>query len=189
MYHVKQDKREQKSADQLVAAAERIILNRQPQKLTVTLICKESGVARSTFYRLFDTPDDLLQFGADRILDSVVKGYVDLIERAEAHNLAVPSPVRWYAESFLKHKDLVAGMLRNGNGSILMNAHKKALFTYADVLFPDLTVGTDEFTFFVEMRSATLLGALSAWVATGQKATIEDIERYAGRQMKFLAGD
>ncbi|MBO4382962.1 MAG: TetR/AcrR family transcriptional regulator [Clostridia bacterium] len=188
MYHISTDKREHKSADALVAAAERIILDTDPQKLTVSLLSKEAGVSRSTFYRLFDEPDDVLQYGADRVFDGMVAGYVALIERSEKHDLAVPAPTLWYEEAFRKNAAVIAAMYRIGKSDILGNAHKAALRTFASVLYPDLDPASDEFRFFVAMRTAVLMGAVSAWVETGQKLSVADIEKYAARQLNHLAG-
>lgn len=92
MYHIANDQRERKSAAKLSAAAERILLGREPQKLSVSLLSSEAGVSRTTFYRLFDEPDDVLKYMADETFHRILQGYVDLIERAQKHNLSVPNP-------------------------------------------------------------------------------------------------
>ena len=188
MYHISTDKRERRSADALVAAARRVISDADPQKLTVSLLSREAGVSRSTFYRLFDEPDDVLQYGADRVFEDMVAGYVALIERSAKRNLSVPAPTQWYAEAFRKNAAVIAAMYRIGKSDILMKAHKAALRKYAPVLYPDLDPASDEFLFFVDMRTSVLMGAVSAWVETGQKLSVADIERYAARQLNYLAG-
>lgn len=187
MYHIGKDKREQRSAEKLKGAAERIILDKDPQKLTVSLLCEEAGVSRPTFYRLFDTPMDIVQYGADSMFHDILQGYVDLIERADRHDLSVPSSIRWYAEGFRKNADLIAGVVHCGGAEALREAHKKALIEFAPVLFPDLQPGTDEFTYFMEMRAAVFLAGLTAWVETGQKDTLETIQHYARQQLKYFS--
>ena len=187
LYHISNDQRERKSAAKLSAAAERILLSREPQKLSVSLLSAEAGVSRTTFYRLFDEPDDVLKYMADETFRKIIQGYVDLIDRAQKHNLSVPNPLSWYEEGVRKNAGIIAGIIHSGKCDILRSAHKKALTKYAPILFPDLDPGTDEFLFFMEMRAAVFIASMTAWVETGERASMEDIRRYAARQLKFFS--
>ena len=65
MYHIKNDKRCQKSAAR-IGEALRIMLGEKPMaEITVTDLQKASGTGRSTFYRLFDNTDDVLLYIAE----------------------------------------------------------------------------------------------------------------------------
>ena len=187
LYHIANDQRERKSAAKLSDAAQRILLSREPQKLSVSLLSAEAGVSRTTFYRLFDEPDDVLRYTADETFRRILPGYVDLIERAKQHDLSVPNPRSWYEEGVRKNAGVIAGIIRSGKSDILRTAHKKALREFAPVLFPDLDPGTDEFLFFIEMRAAVFIASMTAWVETGERASMEDIRRYAARQLKFFS--
>lgn len=187
VYHIANDQRERKSAAKLSAAAERILLGREPQKLSVSLLSSEAGVSRTTFYRLFDEPDDVLKYMADETFHRILQGYVDLIERAQKHNLSVPNPLSWYEEGVRKNAGVIAGIIRSGKSDVLRTAHKRALKEFAPVLFPDLDPETDEFRFFIEMRAAVFIASMTAWVETGGRASMDDISRYAARQLKFFS--
>ena len=187
VYHIANDQRERKSAAKLSAAAERILLGREPQKLSVSLLRSEAGVSRTTFYRLLDEPDDVLKYMADETFHRILQGYVDLIERAQKHNLSVPNPLSWYEEGVRKNAGVIAGIIRSGKSDVLRTAHKRALKEFAPVLFPDLDPETDEFRFFIEMRAAVVIASMTAWVETGGRASMDDISRYAARQLKFFS--
>lgn len=189
MYHIANDQRERKSAIKLSAAAERILLDREPQKLTVTLLSAEAGVSRTTFYRLFDEPEDVLKYTADETFHEILQGYVDLIERAEKLHLSVPSPQAWYEEGVRKNADVIEAFIHCGKSDILRSAHKKALVEFAPILFPDLDPASEEFCFFVEMRAAVFVAGLTARVETGSRASMEEIRHYAARQLKFFSED
>lgn len=189
MYHIANDKREYRSAEKLVAAATRILLDTDPQKLTVSLLSREAGVSRTTFYRLFDDPEDVLRYGVDVRLHDIVKGYVDLIDRAREHGLSVPNPLQWYEEVIRKNAGDLAVLIRTGKGDFLKEAHKKALRQYAPVLFPDLDPDSEEFTFFLELRAGIFLSGLTAWVETGGTASMDDFRRYISRQLRLFSGE
>lgn len=189
MYHIAKDKREQKSAEKLAAAAERIILDRDPQKLTVSLLSKEADVSRTTFYRLFDDPEDVLAYAADTRFHGILQGYVELIARARQHDLSVPDPFHWYEEGVQKNESVIEAVIRSGRGSLLKEAHKKALREFAPVLFPDLEPGSEEFLFFTEMRASLFLGAMTAWVESGKRMSLDDMRQQAARQLRLFAGE
>lgn len=65
MYHIKNDKRCQKSAARIGEAFRTVLAGKQLSEITVTDIQKASGVGRSTFYRLFDNIDDVLLYVAE----------------------------------------------------------------------------------------------------------------------------
>lgn len=189
MYHIANDRRERKSAEKLSAAAERVLLDREPQKLTVSLLSAEAGVSRTTFYRLFDEPEDVLKYTADETFHDILQGYVDLIERAEKLHLSVPSPQSWYEEGVRKNADVIEAFIRCGKSDILRSAHKKALVEFAPILFPDLDPASEEFRFFVAMRASVFIAGMTAWVETGATASMEDIRHHVARQLKFFSED
>lgn len=189
MYHIANDKREYRSAEKLVAAVQRVLLETEPPKLTVSLLSKEAGVSRTTFYRLFDEPEDVLRYGIDQRFHEVIKGYVDLIERARQHGLSVPNPIQWYEEVIRRNESDLKAVIGSGNGLLLKEAHKKALLEFAPVLYPDLEPGTEEFTFFLELRAGIFLSGLTAWVESGGTASMTEFRRYISRQLRLFTGE
>ncbi|MBP5271388.1 MAG: hypothetical protein ILO43_00250, partial [Clostridia bacterium] len=106
--------------------------------------------------------------------------------RAQQHDLSVPDPFQWYEEGVRKNADVIAGFVRIEKAEILKNAHRKALREFGPVLFPDLEPGSEEFDFFTEMRASVFLGGLTAWVETGQHASMDDVRRYTARQLRMF---
>lgn len=186
MYHIASDKRAQRSADLLADAQKKLLLKKDPVALSVALLCREAGVSRTTFYRLFDTPDDVIRYVLDQRFQELFQSYAEQIARARVSGTPVPAPTRRYAEAFFEQAPGIAGLIRNGKLPLLQERHKKALREFAPSFFPEMDPDSDEFVFFVDMRTAVLTGALTAWIETGQRATIEEIERYAARQLKYL---
>ncbi|MBQ7858700.1 MAG: TetR/AcrR family transcriptional regulator [Faecalibacterium sp.] len=65
MYHIKPDKRSAASADR-IAQGLLTCLNTMPLKtITVSDLHRATGLSRATFYRLFDTIEDVLQYHFD----------------------------------------------------------------------------------------------------------------------------
>lgn len=183
MYHIKEDPRQKKSADLITEGMLSLLCDSAlpPQKTpTIADICRKAGVSRATFYRLFDSPDDILSYYFDTIFDNILECCADK-KRA-----GVPySPAEVYSTWFTEHQRSIAGMLRHGKIHILMEAHRKALYRHADTLFPEMDKDSDEFTFFSEMRTGVLAGAARAWFRTGRQAGPADLIAFCDHQLRF----
>ena len=60
MYHIANDPRARKSAELIAHSVLALSKNKSANQLSIAAIQRVSSVSRSTFYRLFDTPVDVL---------------------------------------------------------------------------------------------------------------------------------
>ncbi|MBQ9075829.1 MAG: TetR/AcrR family transcriptional regulator, partial [Mogibacterium sp.] len=81
MYHVKNDKRCIRSAESIMNALEQLMAKKAFLDITITDIQKTAGIGRSTFYRLFDTIDDVVTYMVDREFEEIVRGYSMMSKR------------------------------------------------------------------------------------------------------------
>lgn len=180
MYHIGQDTRQKKTADLLVDTMRRLLCGGSGKPVSAAELCRESGVSRSTFYRHFDSTDDVLRYLCDSDFDALL---TDCIQHRKENGAL--SPIPDYVAMFHREDDIIVAMVRSGKVGILTEAHRQALRKYAAQLFPSMDPASEEFAFFVDMRTACITGALQAWVETGRKAKAEDIQRYTEEQLKF----
>jgi len=184
MYHIKDDLREQKTAELLVEAARQQLLDRNKEPGTIAGLCRASGVSRSTFYRHFDSYDDVLRYIADVRMMEMTGAYLEHL-RSSTNPV---NPAMWYATWILDHYRELVALLRKGKSQLLIDAHVRALYDHAPALFPDMDPDSDEFMFFAYTRSYTAIGALQAWLKTGRKASAEELAGYMEKQLRFLNG-
>lgn len=71
MYHIKKDKRSQKSARIITDTVMEILKVKKFEDMTISDIEKKSYIARSTFYRLFDNTTDVLAYKCDQIFEEL----------------------------------------------------------------------------------------------------------------------
>lgn len=75
MYHIKPDKRSKTSA-KLICNAMLHCLDEKPfSEITIVDLQKESTVGRSTFYRLFDRTQDVLEYLYEQRIKDIYNGY------------------------------------------------------------------------------------------------------------------
>ena len=65
MYHIKTDKRSQRSVKLFCEGLAEVLKKKDYQEISISDLCLETGMARTTFYRLFDIIDDVLLYQFD----------------------------------------------------------------------------------------------------------------------------
>ena len=180
MYHISSDPREIQSA-LILTKGLRKILQQKDARLNISQLCKTAGVSRSTFYRLFDEVDDLLRYACENTLDGFLSKY--LVQFSQGSN---ESPAGMYAALVRSHSREIQWMIQNGKIGILLHTHRWGLRKYASDFFPKMDPDSEEFAYFLDMRFGLLLGAFTAWLSTGKKATEEELISYAEQQIRFI---
>mgnify|MGYP003299411655 CR=1 FL=1 len=71
MYHISCDKRALDSAHRIRLALEKLLDTNPFESITISQICAAAEVSRTTFYRLFDIPEDKV------VLCAIALGYPD----------------------------------------------------------------------------------------------------------------
>lgn len=181
MYHIGKDVRKKKSADLIAEGLRRIMRSGSTEKLTIASVCQEAGVSRVTFYRLFDTVDDVMRYLCDGEFDMIFQAY-----QKEREQGIDGTPVQVYSRFLLKEEDGLIAVLRHKKTTLLVESHIRMLKRYAPVFFPQMDPSSDEFVYFIQTRSWMLVGVLSAWLETDRRASAEEVDRWLSEQMKFL---
>ena len=73
MYHIKSDKRSQATAAEIVRGLEICLKTKALKAITVSDIHRVTGISRATFYRLFDTPEDVLHYQLARMAEATLR--------------------------------------------------------------------------------------------------------------------
>jgi len=73
MYHVKNDKRSVRSANLIYNALRGLMAQKDFEAITVTELVEQAGVGRATFYRAFDSIDDVLRLKCDQRFEELTR--------------------------------------------------------------------------------------------------------------------
>ena len=115
MYHISDDKRSRESSQWIYEALEQLMTELPYEKIRITDICKKAKVGRVTFYRHYDTIDDILRKKCDdkfRALLVYLKEY-SASQKMAAKTFLVPFLRFWYVNPsiiriiFLANKDFI----------------------------------------------------------------------------------
>ena len=75
MYHIKPDKRSQASAAEIVRGLEECLKTKPLKAITVSDLYRVTGISRATFYRLFDTPEDVLLYQFEQMTATTLESH------------------------------------------------------------------------------------------------------------------
>ncbi len=115
MYHIPNDSRSKKSAFKIYQSLRHNLWTKELKDITVMDIYKESKIARTTFYRLFDNIIDVLEYQLDIYFKEYNKLKKDKLDR-----------VLFFYEYFDKHSDLIY-IISTQNESILKRVMERSL--------------------------------------------------------------
>ena len=128
MYHIKSDKRSQASAVQIVRGLQECLKNTPLKAVTVSDIHRITGISRATFYRLFDTPEDVLVYQLDQMTENGFIGTVtelvdtDFLEIGMELNVVYASDTRneIVMESASEYKSQIADQTADHTGTYVI---------------------------------------------------------------------
>ncbi len=116
MYRISHDPRVKKSVKMIADGFEACLAKKKLSDITISEICLSAHVGRTTFYRLFDNPIDVLQY----LVDSVMIRYYGQIgskEQSDVHDILIQS-----LQAMMECSHLLDAILINDRIDVLYQA-------------------------------------------------------------------
>ena len=181
MYHIKSDHRSQSSAAEIVRGLQECLKSAPLKTITVTDIHRITGISRATFYRLFDTPEDVLLYQLDQMTEASTDIYMTQQELPSARMLEKIMALG------LQNHDFLKALVVSGRHDLLFSYTERS-FRKLDQLkriFPeDMT--REERDYVIAHMSMSMVAGLITWARNGQRETVQDIMRYQKRYLQVM---
>ena len=172
MYHIKKDKRSEKSTDLISKAYLELLKTNNYQEITVSDIQRISGASRSTFYRNFDTPDDIIRLMCDKGFDEIFKSKNGLLISVNCFNY-------WFDNS-----NILEVLIKTGHMDYFSQTFANHLIN-SNILQKYMS-NDNEYRYFSFMLSYAMAGFLSGWIANGRKETKSELFKIIVHSIKTL---
>ena len=170
MYHIKNDKRTQRSAQIIASALYEICATKPLREITVSDIHKTCGISRATVYRLFDSVEDVLQF----LCDQAAGKLINALEKKSVFTVLVC--LNAMIQLSMENEALLEILVRNQRMDTLLLAYGYAFRSFIERI-PEFQ---SEECAIAEYRIASVLaltsGVLSTWIGRGKKESAEEME-------------
>ncbi len=119
MYRISQDPRVEKSAKKITDGFEACLAKKKLNDITISEICLSAHVGRTTFYRLFDNPIDVLQYLVDKVFCQYY-GRIELDDKIAAQKTLIQS-----LQAMMECSHILDAVLINDRIDVLYQAYLK----------------------------------------------------------------
>lgn len=176
MYHIKSDRRSQASAAEIVRGLQTCLKTQPLRTVTVTDIHRATGISRATFYRLFDTPEDVLIYQLDQMTRAALDTYDGREEASTAQLLEKSIALGLENHAFLR------ALVENGRLDLLFSYTERSFLQLdrENRLFPgDMAPAEREYV--IANLSMAMVASQITWSRNGQKESPQELMRYLKR--------
>lgn len=164
MYHIKEDKRSKQSSSLIFNAFQSLLYEKNYSDIKITEVIERAQVSRATFYRNYDTLEDILRYECDqtfiKLKEYIAGYYLNQNSERNTHPLDLLKPFLrfWYLES-----GIIELLIRINNKEILYS-------NIADLvkkLIDRVKSSPDKDPFYeysLTIRSNIIMGILEVWI-------------------------
>ena len=177
MYHIKKDRRAQISAELISRAMFACAEDKPFSKISVTDIQKKAIVGRATFYRLFDSTQDILVWLSDQVFAEIFQKKQECPEE----KLPILMLRQW-----MTHARLLEIIVKSDLTDVLLQCHER----FRDIIFDLILSGDPEKTaptpLDLSMMNAMMVAALRDWVQGGKRKSAEEMYKQAKSSLEAM---
>lgn len=173
MYHIKKDKRSQKSAELIYEGLSHCMEVKTFDKITITDIQHASSVGRATFYRDFDNIKDVLYWQCDAHYQEVMNGYfLQSNGNFNPYNFIKYFFDYWISES---NSNILEQIISIGYYDIIFSCHFKNSSIIKNNEPKSRVDENDFFEYYLSTLIGGFIGLLVSWISNGKIFTADEI--------------
>lgn len=162
MYHIHEDKRVAQSVEQLCLAFNQMIEEMPYPSISITALAARAGVSKATFYRSFDSLEDVLALQVDESVKDMI-GYIMKARADENH----PGEMRFFRAFFrfwMTHSSVVELLIRTKTTYLLIDAFAAALQQHLDFFRQSISIEDESVKYYIAVRASALTAVLVCWL-------------------------
>jgi AcrR family transcriptional regulator len=180
MYHIKQDKRSISSAELIGKAMLECLAEKEFHQITIVDLQQRSTVSRTTFYRLFDRTEDVLEWLYERQIQAANQVYQEMDPAAR------PSFLKYLLDFFYENSMLAEQLIRAQKIGILHRVHQKNVPWFLELFPVTGDISPADYDYYSSTFTALLIGSLIVWMDHGKKETPEELHQILKRQVDLV---
>lgn len=173
MYHIKNDKRCLRSAALIADALERLLDQKIFADISVSDLQRESGVGRSTFYRLFDNIDDVVTYLVDEKFKDIV---------AEYNSLSWKDFTAACLEGIIGENEKLINIVTDGRTDLLTRSIRNNL---QKIHLHDDPVRIREVSYSFAVFAGSCISMIRSWDENGRIESIDELAEIIERFLDY----
>lgn len=183
MYHISKDKRTIESARLIYEGLLECLKTKAFDQITVSDLQKESGVARSTFYRAFDNISDVLYWKCDTRFQEALNGFQPDFKTGEK------ALAFHYFRYWMEHGDILEVLMKINRQDIIYACHMKNAEALQKRLGALPGMNEQRGLYFMSIRTGFTISILMAWLKGGRRESAKELMDIIEEQLDILAGN
>ncbi len=182
MYHIKQDRRSQTSASQIVQGLQECLKTTPLKSITFSDLHRATGISRATIYRLFDTPEDILIYQLDQMTERTMEAH------QQGQGLSSRELLEETIRLGLQNYEFLRALVENGRLDLLFRYTEKS-FHQMEAITSSLPVdlGKVERDYIIAYLSMSMVASQITWARNGQQETPRDLVAYLKRYAQVVS--
>ena len=169
MYHVSEDKRAVKSARLIWEGLEKCLLEKALGKIRVADINEKSYISRATFYRLFDSIQDVLVYQCDCVFNEISMK-LDNGSFSSSKDFFL-----FFVSQWLEQKVLIRALVENNLTNILYETHMKNRALINAIFIRECDTGDKDADYLVSILTAMIPSVINVWYLHGRSESPDKI--------------
>lgn len=167
------------SQKQIADALLALLKERAFGSITVSLLCREAGVSRQTFYSLFDSKEDVISYSLQMLCSEPEEAHTG---HGEAASFCLHRLCRKFSIYVLDHADVLRVLFANDLTYLMQE-----IFSVTFVNCPSKKLEGDRSgTYAADFLSCALTGIAACYIRQGETLTAAEIEDIT---YSLLSGD
>lgn len=169
MYHVSEDKRAVKSAQLIWEGLEKCLEEKELAAVRVSDINEKSYVSRATFYRLFDSVQDVLMYECDCIFTEIT------MELSKGSFSSSKELFLFFIRQWLRQKALLKALVENNLTNILYETHMKNKELVKTIYVREANMSEQDADYLVSVLTGIIPSVINVWYMHGQRESADEI--------------
>ncbi|MFZ4815142.1 MAG: TetR/AcrR family transcriptional regulator [Phototrophicaceae bacterium] len=174
MYHIKHDQRAIRSAEMLYRGLAKLMQTLPFDAIKVSDLVEASHVGRTTFYRNFDTVEDVLRLRSDQVFDDMIQAVIVYIrEHGNEPRTLLLKPVLCY---FDEQSEIIELLLQANRLDIAMASFQQATVPFREQIldyYPEINVAYIDYG--ITIRLGLITNILVQWIGAGKQQPPDEL--------------
>lgn len=182
MYQKKRDKRSIQSSEWMYEALKELMDVKNYSKITVTDITNKANLGRTTFYRNFETIDDVLEMKCIEKFKEFRQYCIDFykLNDIEVKSFLKPFLMYWYDNS-----EVIELLIKANRENIIKKYLTKEVQFFVDISSINKdTVISSHINYFIEMRVSNSISILTEWIKNDKNIPPDELADIISTQTK-----
>lgn len=164
--HIPQDKRAIKSAQKCCDALRELLKTDAFDRITVSQICAVAQISRPTFYRLFDTPVDIIRWHCDCFTK-------DMCQRLRQQEISVQElPFQFIVFDIFSHPEALELAYKAGRVDVADAVFAENISPLLDEVRRKYQISETDLDLSTTLVSAIITASFRAWINSGKSEPI-----------------